>query len=200
MSESPFKNFVRRNRIAATTVEFPEHAQGVSASTKSTQFFRSSTGPRPSLDPHGRFHDSAHVCETARMQARIGGATVGVSRIRILLVGVAGMLNEIIRATISSEPDMTIVDGAFGSDDDIGAYTRQRHIDVVIYPAGNEDFAEHKIIGMLHANPRLSLLSIDGQRDQGTLHHLVPARDAIGRLVQSSLTDAIRAGAALKAR
>jgi hypothetical protein len=133
-------------------------------------------------------------------QSGIGGATVRVSRIRILLVGVTGMLNEIIRAAISSEPDMTIVDGAVGSDDDIGAYTRQRRIDVVIYPAGNEDFAEHKIIGMLHANPRLSLLSIDGQRDQGTLHHLVPARDAIGGLVQSSLTDAIRAGAVLKAR
>jgi hypothetical protein len=69
-----------------------------------------------------------------------------VSRIRILLVEVAGMLNEIVRATISSEPDMTIVDGPFRSGGDMGAYTRDRHIGVVIYPAGNADFADDKIV------------------------------------------------------
>jgi chemotaxis response regulator CheB len=121
-----------------------------------------------------------------------------VSRIRILLVEVEGMLNDIVRATISSEPDMTIVDGAVCGDDDIGAYTRRRQIDVVIYPADNADFADDKLVRMLKANPRLALLSIDGPRDEGTLHHLVPAHDAIGRLAQSSLTAAIRAGAALR--
>lgn len=121
-----------------------------------------------------------------------------MARIRILLVGVAGMLNEIIRAAISSEPDMTIVDAALRADDDLGAYTLQRRINVVIYPAGDENFDDEKIIGLLHANPRLSLLAIDGQRDAGTLHHFVPAHDAIGRLAQSNLTAAIRAGAALR--
>ncbi len=121
-----------------------------------------------------------------------------MARIRILLVGVAGMLNEIIRAAISSEPDMTIVDAALRADDDLGAYTLQRRINVVIYPAGDENFDDEKIIGLLHANPRLSLLAIDGQRDTGTLHHFVPAHDAIGRLAQSNLTAAIRAGAALR--
>jgi hypothetical protein len=121
-----------------------------------------------------------------------------VSRIRILLVEVAGMLNEIVRSTVSCEPDMTIVDGAGCGDDDIGAYTRRRRIDVVIYPAGNPHFADDKLAGMLKANPRIALLSIDGPRDAGTLHHLVPAHDAIGRLAHSSLTAAIRAGAALR--
>lgn len=108
------------------------------------------------------------------------------------------MLNEIIRTTISSEPDMMIMDGAVRGDEDIGAYTRQRHIDVVIYPAGNADFADDKIVGILKSNPRLSLLSIDGPRDRGTLHHLVPSHDAIGRLAQPSLTAAIRAAVALR--
>jgi hypothetical protein len=121
-----------------------------------------------------------------------------VSRIRILLVEVAGMLNEIIRATLASEPDMTIVDGSGRGDDDIGAYTRRRQIDVVIYPEGNAHFADDKLVAMLKANPRLALLAIDGPRDEGTLHHLVPAHDAIGRLAYSSLTAAIRAGAALR--
>jgi hypothetical protein len=121
-----------------------------------------------------------------------------VSRIRILLVEVAGMLNDVMRATISSEPDMTIVEGAVCDDDDIGAYTLKRRIDVVIYPAGSTHFADDKLVRALKANPRLALLSIDGPRDQGMLHHLVPAQDTIGRLAQSSLTAAIRAGAALR--
>jgi DNA-binding NarL/FixJ family response regulator len=121
-----------------------------------------------------------------------------VSRIRILLVEMAEMLNEIVRATISTEPDMTIVDGSGRGDDDIAAYTRRRRIDIVIYPAGNADFAGDKLVAMLKANPRLALLAIDGLRDEGTLHHLVPAHDAIDRLAHSSLTAAIRAGATLR--
>ena len=122
-----------------------------------------------------------------------------MTRIRILLVGVTGMLNEIIRATISSEPDMAIVGGAFGLDGDLGAYARQHRIDVVIFPAGAESFNDREIARLLQANPRLALLSIDGARDKGTLHHLVPAHDVIGKLAHSSLTDAIRTGAALRA-
>jgi hypothetical protein len=108
------------------------------------------------------------------------------------------MLNDIVRATILSEPDMTIVDGVGRSDDDIGAFTLRRRIDVVIYPAGSAHFADDKLAGMLKANPRLALLSIDGPRDEGTLHHLVPTRDPIGRLAHSSLTAAIRAGVTLR--
>ena len=108
------------------------------------------------------------------------------------------MLNDIVRATISSEHDMTIVDGAGRGDDDIGGYTRRRHIDVVVYPAGNAHFTDDKLVEILKANPRLALLSIDGPRDEGTLHHLVPAHNAIGRLAHSILTAAIRAGAALR--
>jgi hypothetical protein len=121
-----------------------------------------------------------------------------VLRIRILLVEVAGMLNDVVRAAIASEPDMMIVDGAGRGDDEIGSYIRRRHIDVVIYPAGSSQLADDKLAGLLKANPRLALLSIDGPRDAGTLHHLVPAHDAIGRLAYASLTAAIRAGATLR--
>jgi hypothetical protein len=108
------------------------------------------------------------------------------------------MLNEIVRAAISSEPDMTIVEAAVRGCGDLGEYTRQRRIDVVLYVADAEDFDDSKIAGMLKANPRLSLLAIDGRRDQGVLHHLVPAHDPIGPLAHSSLAAAIRAGAALR--
>jgi hypothetical protein len=108
------------------------------------------------------------------------------------------MLDEIIQAAIATEPDMTIVEQRDGMTGKLGAYTRRRRIDVIIFTAGDEDFADHKIMGLLHANPRLSLLAMDGPGDQGTLHHLVPTKDDIGRLAQTSLTAAIRAGAQLR--
>jgi hypothetical protein len=110
------------------------------------------------------------------------------------------MLNEIVHAAVSSEPDITIVDSLARSGDDLSALTLKRRIDVVIYPAAADEFDADKILGLLQANPRVALLAIDGQRDAGTLHHLVPAHAAIGRLEQSSLTAAIRAGAALRKR
>jgi len=108
------------------------------------------------------------------------------------------MLTEIIRAAIAAEPDMAIVEGGADRIVELGAYTRRRRIDVVIFVSGDEAFADDRIIGLLRTNPRLSLLAMDGRRDQGTLHHLVPAHDAIGRLAHASLTSAIRAGAALR--
>jgi hypothetical protein len=147
----------------------------------------------------------AHIA-TMRMLATLvdmaasgfGGANGSMSRIRILLAEVPRMLKEVIRATIAAEPDMTIVDDTSYCDEEFSAYTQRRRIDVVIFVVGNAKFADDKIVLMLRSNPRLSLLSVDSKRDQGTLHHLVPARDAIGRLAQSSLTAAIRAGAALR--
>jgi hypothetical protein len=157
-------------------------------------------GPGPSSDPQSPFPTDTLPCDAdGALQARIGGASGHVSRIRILLVGVTGMLNEILRSAISSEPDMAIVDYVIKREDELGTYTRRRRIDVIIFGAGNDNFSDDAIVRLLQANPRLSLLSIDGTRDQGTLHHLVLAHDAIGRLAQSSLTDAIRAGAALRA-
>jgi hypothetical protein len=122
-------------------------------------------------------------------------STGGVSRIRILLIGVSGMLNEIVSAAIASEPDMTVVDSLARPDESLGAFTRQRHIDVVIYPAPDGGFDDDTILRLLKANPRLSLLALNGERDAGTLHRLAPAHDAVGRLAQSSLAAAIRAGA-----
>jgi hypothetical protein len=142
--------------------------------------------------------DPADLRYLARTQAKKSRGTDRVLRIRILLIGIAGMLNEIVHAAISSEPDMTIVDSLSRGDDRLGALTRQRRIHVVIYPAADTDFDRNKILGLLQANPRLSLLAIDGRGDAATLHRLAPAHDAIGRLAQSTLTAAIRAGAALR--
>jgi hypothetical protein len=41
-------------------------------------------------------------------------------------------------------------------------------------------------------------VAIDGAADSGMLHRLVPAHDRFNGLAQSSLLDAIRAGAAMR--
>ena len=46
----------------------------------------------------------------------------------------------------------------------LGAYTRRQRIDVVIFAAGNEKFADDKIVEILRSHPRLSVLSMDGRR------------------------------------
>ena len=120
--------------------------------------------------------------------------------IRILLFGLPRMLCEVIEQAIASEPDLAIVEGALVAADDLGTFSRTKRIDLIIVPAGAEEFTEDHVVRLLRANPRLGLLAIDGTADRGDLHHLVPAHEPIGSLTRSSVIAAIRAGAALRHR
>jgi hypothetical protein len=106
------------------------------------------------------------------------------------------MLNAIIRNAIAAEADMTIVEH-IAADTDLGSFARRR-IDVVLFSAGDCAFTDASIDRLLRANPRLGLLAVDGVQDRGVLHHLVPACKEVCPLSRSSLTEAIRAGAALR--
>jgi len=108
------------------------------------------------------------------------------------------MLSDMIIEAIASEPDMMIVTGNDSETNEIDAFLHNRRIDVIIFGAGNSRFLDTEIARLLHENPRLGLLAIDGAADRGTLHHLVPVRDEIGRLDQSSVVGGIRAGASLR--
>jgi hypothetical protein len=110
------------------------------------------------------------------------------------------MLSEIIEHALASESDMVIVEGPLIKADDLGSFSRTKRIDVIIFPAGAEDFGEERITSLLHANPRLGILAMDGTADRGDLYHLVPTRKGIGRLGRSSVIAAIRAAAELRRR
>ena len=120
-----------------------------------------------------------------------------VPKIRILLIGMPRMLNTIIRNAIAAEADMTVVEDVRNRVD-LGALTRRRRIDVVLFRAGSACFAEESIDRLLHENPRLGLVALDGVTDRGTLHHLVRTRGEFRPLSRSTLASAIRAGAALR--
>jgi hypothetical protein len=110
------------------------------------------------------------------------------------------MLSDIVAQAIVPESDMAIVARTDGETDSLQVLLRRRRIDVIIFGAGDANFSDTAITRLLHTNPRLGLLEIDGAAGEGTLHHLVPARDRIGRLAQSSVAGAIRAGAAFRRR
>jgi hypothetical protein len=108
------------------------------------------------------------------------------------------MLSDIIAQAIKPEPDMTIVAPIDSGTDELETLLRRRRIDVVIFGADDRNFSDPDIARLLHAVPRLGLLAVDGAADQATLHHLVPVRDQIGQLAQSTVADAIRTGSALR--
>jgi hypothetical protein len=120
-----------------------------------------------------------------------------VSKIRILLVGVPAMLTEIISTTISTEPTMRIVSGA-PAPAEIGAYTRRKHINAVIFMSENSHFDEDGILDLLRVNPRLCLLGLDGLRNRAILHRLAPWHERIDDLAQPTLVSAIYSGTMLR--
>lgn len=107
------------------------------------------------------------------------------------------MLTEIISMAISTEPTMRIVSGQ-PAPAEIGVYTRQRHIDAVIYTSGGRDFDEESIVNLLRANPRLCLLGLDGRGNRAVLHRLAPTHEQITNLAQATLVSAIQSGTLLR--
>jgi len=120
-----------------------------------------------------------------------------VPKIRILLFGMTILRSNCLHKTIATEADTTAVEDVRNRVD-LGALTRRRRIDVVLFRAGSACFAEESIDRLLHENPRLGLVALDGVTDRGTLHHLVRTRGEFRPLSRSTLASAIRAGAALR--
>lgn len=108
------------------------------------------------------------------------------------------MLSEIIEHAVASDPDIAIVEDAPVEADDLDGFSRAKRIDVIIFPATAAEFSDERIGRLLHANPRLGLLAMDGAADRGDLHHVVRTCDGIGRLTQPNLVAAIRAGAQMR--
>jgi hypothetical protein len=116
-----------------------------------------------------------------------------------MLVGVEGMLKDIVRAAIADEPDLVLVEAGAVLSDDLAASISRRHVDVVIYQAGGDRLPTIGVDQLLRANPRLGLVAIDVGNDRGTMHRLIPAHDVFTGLSRASLIEAIRASIALSA-
>jgi hypothetical protein len=94
---------------------------------------------------------------------------------------------------------MNLVEDGIAPSEDLALYSVRNDVDVIIFANGCGSFSLERIDALLHANPRLGLLEMDGPQDRVTLHHLTAAHDEIRQLAQANLVAAVRAGAALRA-
>jgi len=120
-----------------------------------------------------------------------------VGKIRVLVVGLPTILNAIVRDAITAEGDMAVVEQS-DIREDLGMLTRRRRIDVVLLGLSARTPVVADIERLLHANPRLGVLMLDGSHDRGVVHRLVRACNEFVPLAQSTLAAAIRTGAALR--
>ena len=107
------------------------------------------------------------------------------------------MLTEIVGMAISDDPGMCIVSGQPPSAE-IGAYTRRKHIDALIFISGDKNFDNEVILGLLRVNPRLCLLGLDGLRNRAIVHRLTPVHENVDDLAAASLVSALHSGTALR--
>ena len=120
-----------------------------------------------------------------------------MGKIRVLVVGMPTILNAIVRDAITAEGDMTVVEQS-DIREDLGMLTRRRRIDVVLFSVSARAPAVADIERVLHANPRLGVLMLDGSHDSGAVHRLATACNEFAPLARSTLAAAIRTGAALR--
>ena len=120
-----------------------------------------------------------------------------MGKIRVLVVGLPTILNAIVRDAITAEGDMAVVEQS-DIREDLGMLTRRRRIDVVLLGLSARTPVVADIERLLHANPRLGVLMLDGSHDRGVVHRLVRACNEFVPLAQSTLAAAIRTGAALR--
>ncbi len=107
------------------------------------------------------------------------------------------LLNEIISSVAGSDPDIRIVSGEPPLRD-LGIYTRRKRIDAIIFSYGSGAFKGGTVQSLLHANPRLCLLGLNGAQNRGILHRLVPSQQVIDDLTPHMLISAIRSGTELR--
>jgi hypothetical protein len=102
----------------------------------------------------------------------------------------AGILRDIVRVTIESERDVTIV--ADVENRVILEETLERtSADVVIWPT-DADVRPDACLQLLLAHPRLKVLTVEDDGRRGFLWELRSHRTPIGELTPASLTAAIR--------
>ena len=111
-----------------------------------------------------------------------------MKKLRILLADMQPMLREIVRDTLTRQPDMEIVGDLDGSK---GILQSLEHVDVAIVGAREPDdspLAEQ----MLQASPSTRVLAIATSGQSATLWDLRPYKVSLGDVSPASLIRAIR--------
>lgn len=109
----------------------------------------------------------------------------------MLLVGVPGLLREIVRDALEGHDDIELGVES-NSSDPLGAV---REFDpATLVWCGPNPPVDHSIQQLLYDHPRLRILAITGEGTTGVLHELVPRASEAHDLSPDQLLNAVRGG------
>jgi hypothetical protein len=114
-----------------------------------------------------------------------------VEKVNVLLVGMRGILGEIVREIVADQPDMEIA----GELQDLGELRSSRRLDrsgVVIACRDDESELPDDIRDLLGRHPGLTLLTVRGDGRHGSIYRLRPEKIPLGDVSPGALVDAIR--------
>jgi DNA-binding NarL/FixJ family response regulator len=136
------------------------------------------------MHPPAHWRPERTGAESARVLERI------LEPIRVLIVDLPGILRDIVRATVSRQPDMVVV-GELGKAEAVRPAIESTSASVVVinsqHPAARPD--GDSILGRASA---LKVLAVDPDARESSLHTLRPHRTALGELSPRYLLAAIR--------
>jgi DNA-binding NarL/FixJ family response regulator len=133
----------------------------------------------------------AAVCIPQTSPTAIGAkATVSVGEVRILLVGLHGLLHDVIRDVLDRTPELTVVAEPCDPAElpDVVRRTGAEVVVCVLDEAAAEQVGER----VLAPHMRLKLIAIQDDGRQAVLWELRPNRREIGDLSIPLLVDAVR--------
>lgn len=112
-----------------------------------------------------------------------------MQRVRILVADLPGMLAEILRAVAEREPGLEVIEDPEAAFDLAGAVERAG-VDVVVVGGNCDDAAP--ALALLHARPRLRVVTVSGDGRLACHDALVPHRVVLRDVSPRGLLDAIR--------
>jgi chemotaxis response regulator CheB len=114
-----------------------------------------------------------------------------LERIRVLLVGIRGILGELIYEIVAQQPDMEVV-GQLVDDRELLSATRSTRCDAVILGLTEEQVLPAACLELLEAHPGITILTVLMNGSHAFVYRLKPERSSVGDLSTATLTDAIR--------
>ncbi len=112
-----------------------------------------------------------------------------MGHIRVVLVDMPRMLQDIVRKILSAEPDMQI-QAATVAEREIASSPEVRDADVVILAEPEARTDEYAAV--LFAHPRLRLVAISDDGRRACLYELRPQRTPLGEMSPGALVQAVR--------
>jgi chemotaxis response regulator CheB len=107
----------------------------------------------------------------------------------VLVVGMPGLLRDIVRETLAGHNDIDVVEDG-DANDPMPAIGRVEP-ETVVWCAHRPP-PERTLDALLYAHPRLRILMVVGEGRRGLMHELVPQTSVLGEISPQLLLSAVR--------